>query len=219
MSITPAAAAPRSAPRAARHQGLDEFPAAILGAGVYTLTGYFAAGATSGGNVTLQRHVGRRVWKRRHNRLWRRTHVSPQQPARHGLCLRRLHGLHASSSDQQQPTKPRCRRPFDRRHGRWRVFCAGASNAIVSGAVYSPTGAFYMSGGASVGNGANGCLEIVANTVTLTGGTAAASSCITAVTGTSSSSSSAPPRSSNNRFEDRPDDGRSSTPRSRATKP
>ena len=36
-----------------------------------------------------------------------------------------------------------------------------------------------MSGGASVGNGANGCLEIVANTVTLTGGTAVASSCIT----------------------------------------
>ena len=58
--------------------------------------------------------------------------------------------------------------------------------------MYSPTGAFYMSGGASVGNGANGCLEIVANTVTLTGGTAVASSCITAVTGTSSSSSSIP---------------------------
>jgi hypothetical protein len=71
-------------------------------------------------------------------------------------------------------------------------FGAGASNAIVSGAMYSPTGAFYMSGGATVGNGANGCLEIIANTVTLTGGTAAASSCITAVTGTSSSSSSIP---------------------------
>jgi Flp pilus assembly protein TadG len=53
----------------------------------------------------------------------------------------------------------------------------GASNATVNGALYFPNGTIALDGGASIGNGANQCLEIVANQVTLTGGTAMASSC------------------------------------------
>ncbi len=53
----------------------------------------------------------------------------------------------------------------------------GASNATVDGALYFPLGTIALDGGASIGNGAGQCLEIVANEVTLTGGTAMASTC------------------------------------------
>jgi hypothetical protein len=62
------------------------------------------------------------------------------------------------------------------------VLTAGASGASITGAFYFPYGPFSMSGGASVGSG--GCLEVIANQVTLSGGTAIASTC-TGLGGTS----------------------------------
>jgi Flp pilus assembly protein TadG len=55
------------------------------------------------------------------------------------------------------------------------ILTAGASGANISGAFYFPYGAFTMSGGASVGGGA--CLELIAEQVTLSGGSAIASTC------------------------------------------
>jgi hypothetical protein len=62
------------------------------------------------------------------------------------------------------------------------VLTAGASGAAITGAFYFPNGPFSMSGGASVGGG--GCFEVIANQVTLSGGTAIASTC-TGLGGTS----------------------------------
>ena len=62
------------------------------------------------------------------------------------------------------------------------ILTAGASGASIRGAFYFPYGPFTMSGGASVGGG--GCFELIANQVTLSGGTAIASTC-TGLGGTS----------------------------------
>jgi hypothetical protein len=176
----------------------------VLGTGVYTLAGYFGAGINSGGAVTctIPNYNGT-------------TSSSSQAVGVYGYGVTITYGADAIAHTSGglsygfyvsagftdftllAPTTGSMADlavagPLTGGTAAGVFFGAGASNAIVSGAVYSPTGAFYMSGGATVGNGANGCLEIVANTVALTGGTAVASSCITAVTGTSSSSSSIP---------------------------
>jgi Flp pilus assembly protein TadG len=62
------------------------------------------------------------------------------------------------------------------------ILTAGATGASITGAFYFPYGPFSMGGGASVGSG--GCLEVIANQVTLSGGTAIASTC-TGLGGTS----------------------------------
>ena len=52
----------------------------------------------------------------------------------------------------------------------------GASATTVDGALYFPIGPMALSGGASIGNGAGQCLEIVATQITLSGGTAISAS-------------------------------------------
>ena len=44
-------------------------------------------------------------------------------------------------------------------------------SATIGGALYFPNGPMALSGGASIGNGADACLEIVASQITLSGGT------------------------------------------------
>jgi hypothetical protein len=55
------------------------------------------------------------------------------------------------------------------------ILTAGATGANISGAFYFPYGAFSMAGAASVGGG--GCFELIAQQVTLSGGSAIASTC------------------------------------------
>ncbi|HUO54387.1 MAG TPA: pilus assembly protein TadG-related protein [Rhodoblastus sp.] len=74
---------------------------------------------------------------------------------------------------------------------------SGGAGAEMSGAFYMPGGAFSMLGGASINYqgvdltflGSSACLQIVANYVSLTGGTTAATTCITASSSTASSTS------------------------------
>ena len=167
----------------------------VLGTGVYTLAGYFGAGINAGGAVTCPVNGVNTAVGVYGNGVTITYGANAIAYTSGGLS----YGFYVSAGFTDftllAPTTGALADlavagPLTGGTAAGVFFGAGASNAIVSGAMYSPTGAFYMSGGASVGNGANGCLEIVANTVTLTGGTAVASSCITAVTGTSSSSSS-----------------------------
>jgi len=53
----------------------------------------------------------------------------------------------------------------------------GASNFTVSGVLYFPKGPILESGGASSASAAGGCLQMIGKSITLTGGTTAASSC------------------------------------------
>jgi hypothetical protein len=60
-------------------------------------------------------------------------------------------------------------------------FGAGASGTKISGAFYFPDGPVTMSGAATVGDTSAGdCLEMIAQTITMSGGTATGSSCVLA---------------------------------------
>ncbi len=50
-------------------------------------------------------------------------------------------------------------------------FSEGASNTLLSGALYFPKGPMALSGGASVGNQTGQCLQVIASQITLSGGT------------------------------------------------
>ncbi len=57
------------------------------------------------------------------------------------------------------------------------IFAEGATSTSVSGAFYLPHGPITLSGAASVGNGSGQCLELVGSEVTLQGGATLASTC------------------------------------------
>lgn len=57
------------------------------------------------------------------------------------------------------------------------VFTEGASHTSLSGAFYVPHGPINLSGGASVGNGAGQCLELIGTQVSLAGGSALGTTC------------------------------------------
>ncbi len=57
------------------------------------------------------------------------------------------------------------------------LFTSGATNSIVTGAFYLPNGAVTMSGGARTGD-ASGCLELIGQSVSLSGGAVLGSNCL-----------------------------------------
>jgi hypothetical protein len=67
------------------------------------------------------------------------------------------------------------------------AYFSGGSGASMSGAFYLPVGAFTMSGGAYINTLTGGCLQIVALSVSMSGGTTAASTCITGSGGSGTS--------------------------------
>ena len=77
-------------------------------------------------------------------------------------------------------TRPMARRKPARMNGSaaGAAFTEGTRNTSLSGVFYFPTGPVTLSGGSSVGNGTNQCLELIGAQVTLSGGTALASSCL-----------------------------------------
>jgi Flp pilus assembly protein TadG len=56
-------------------------------------------------------------------------------------------------------------------------FAEGATSVSLSGVFYFPYGPVSLSGGSSVGNGTGQCLELIGSQVTLSGGTALATTC------------------------------------------
>jgi heme/copper-type cytochrome/quinol oxidase subunit 2 len=168
----------------------------VLGSGVYTLAGYFGAGINSGGAVTCPVNGVNTTVGVYGNGVTITYGADAAAYTSGGLS----YGFYvaagftdftllAPTSSSAATENLAIAGPASGGTAAGVFFGSGASNAVVSGAIYSPTGPFYMSGGASIGNGSSGCLEIVANSVTLTGGTAAASTCITGASGVSSSSS------------------------------
>ncbi len=63
-------------------------------------------------------------------------------------------------------------------------FSEGASNTLLSGALYFPNGPLGLSGGASIGNQSGQCLQIIASQISLSGGThLTTNSCVTGAGG------------------------------------
>jgi hypothetical protein len=162
----------------------------ILGAGVYSVTGYVALGGNGGGDVTCG---GQTVGMSAPGV----TFViggsgTPSSGTCSGdaFCVAAGYGhvtLTAPSSGTTQglvvvgPTLPSASGNA--------LFTEGSSNTSLSGDFYFPQGSISMSGAATVGDGTSQCLELVGTQVTLSGGSALASSCVTSGSGGGSGTS------------------------------
>ncbi len=151
-----------------------------MGAGVYTVNGYFALGANGGGggascngttsvtgnNVTLV--------------------LSGKQTSNSGSCSGSVFCVSAGYSGVvlTAPTSGATANlavigPQDSTRTGGAIFAEGGSGGVISGALYFPYGPLTMSGGANAsGLSSSQCFQPIATHITLTGGTAAASQCV-----------------------------------------
>ncbi|MDR3507432.1 MAG: pilus assembly protein TadG-related protein [Caulobacteraceae bacterium] len=157
-----------------------------LGAGVYTVNGYVALGANGGGDVTCN---GVSVGMAGTGVTFV---ISAVTKPSSGTCSGQAFCLAAGYSNVTltAPSSGTTAQllvvgPISSANTAGATFAEGASNTSLSGTFYFPNGPVTLSGGASVGNGAGQCLELVGSQITLTGGTTLASNCIAS---TSSSS-------------------------------
>lgn len=164
---------------------------AILGAGVYTLTGYFAAGANSGGNVTCNGASigvsGSGVTIVYDGAYPGTFSASNPTCAGAGFCL----GAGFSDVTLTAPTSGAYEQlvvvgPTVASGVTAGTLLTAGSGATLSGAFYTPNGQIYMNGGASAESG--GCLEIIGSIIQVTEGASAATACsaLNGTTGTSS---------------------------------
>jgi hypothetical protein len=148
----------------------------ILGSGVWTLNDYFALGASGGGNVTCN---GTSVGVSGSNvTIVTAATTTPASGTCKGaaFCV----GSGYSNVTLTAPTSgSTAKLVVVNATTAGAVFTQGASNSSLSGVFYFPSGPITLSGGATIGNGAGQCLQLIGSRVTLTGGTAAASACIT----------------------------------------
>jgi len=166
----------------------------ILGAGVYTLTGYFAAGATSGGNVTCNGTSvgvsGSGVTIVYDGAYPGTFSASSPTCAGAGFCL----GAGFSNVTLTAPTSGTYEQlvvvgPTIASGVTAGTLLTAGSGATLSGAFYTPNGQIYMNGGASAVSG--GCLEIVGSIIQVTEGASAATAC-SALNGSTGTSSAIP---------------------------
>ncbi|MGC2525311.1 MAG: pilus assembly protein TadG-related protein [Stellaceae bacterium] len=151
---------------------------ATLGAGVYTVTGYFALGGNGGGGTVSGSNVtlvigGASV---------------PSSGSCSGLAFCIANGfstvtLTAPSSGGAENLVVVGPATGSAHSSAGASFTEGSTNTTLSGAFYFPNGAVSMSGAATV-NTAGGCLELIGSQVSLSGGSAATSTC-TGLTGSS----------------------------------
>lgn len=154
---------------------------AILGAGVYTITGYVALGNGGGGAVTCG---GSSVGLKGSGVtlvIGANTTLSSGTCSGLAFCVTGGYSnvtLTAPSSDLVVvgPTSASAKTAGA-------LFTAGATGASLSGVFYFPIGQVALGGGASLGGGTGQCLELIGSQIVLSGGSAVASAC-TGLTGT-----------------------------------
>jgi len=166
----------------------------ILGAGVYTLTGYFAAGATSGGNVTCNGASvgvsGSGVTIVYDGAYPGTFSASSPTCAGAGFCL----GAGFSNVTLTAPTSGTYEQlvvvgPTIASGVTAGTLLTAGSGATLSGAFYTPNGQIYMNGGASAVSG--GCLEVIGSIIQVTQGASVATAC-SALNGSTGTSSAIP---------------------------
>ena len=152
-----------------------------LGAGTYTISDYFAAGASSGGDVTCNgTSVG--VYGNDVSIVYgAATTISScgSQSGTIGFCLAAGFSnvtLVAPSSGTMQDLA--VIGPIASSRNTAAVdFSGGASGTSVSGAFYAPIGPITLDGGSNLGNGSGQCLELIGSEVSVTAGSATATTC------------------------------------------
>ncbi|WP_263488856.1 pilus assembly protein TadG-related protein [Mesorhizobium sp. ES1-3] len=158
--------------------------AVLLGAGVYTIDGYFALGGSGGGsascggstisvsgvNVTLV--------------LSGKAKSSSGSCNGYVFCVAAGYSNIVLTAPQTGATaKLAVIGPTSTSVTAGATFAEGGSNAQISGAFYFPYGPIIMNGGSSVlgsPSDSSKCLQMIGSLITLSGGTAAASECIAA---------------------------------------
>jgi hypothetical protein len=154
----------------------------ILGAGIYTVNGYVALGAYGGGDVSCSGSTVGISGSGVTFAISATSTLSSGTCAGTAFCVASGYNHVTLISPTSGNTEdlivigPNANNNATSTAGA--TFAEGATNTSLSGAFYNPSGAFSLSGGATVGNGSGQCLEVVASEVTLTGGTALASSCV-----------------------------------------
>ncbi len=152
----------------------------VLGAGVYSVYGYIALGAGGGGDVSCN---GQTVGFTGTNVTVVTAGASTSQTypcSGSAFCIGAGYN-HVSLTAPTTGTNASLGviGPVSSSNNASALLTEGASNTSISGAFYFPNGPLTLSGGASIGNQPNQCLQIVASQITLTGGTSAsASNCV-----------------------------------------
>jgi hypothetical protein len=157
------------------------------------MTGYFAAGATAGGNVNGVGVAGSGVTIVYGGAYPGTFSASSPTCAGAGFCI----GAGYSTVDLTAPTSGTYNQlvvvgpSVASGVTAGALFTAGASSTILSGALYMPNGQIYMNGAGAVSSGTGGCLEIVASIIQVTQGSSAATAC-SALNGSTGTSSAVP---------------------------
>lgn len=153
-----------------------------FGAGNYSITGYLAAGAGGGGDVTCQvNNTSQSLGMTGNNVMFglaANTTASSGSCSGTAFCVAAGYG-HVSLTAPSSGTSAGLVvvGPTTSTNTAGATFAEGATSTSLSGVFYLPYGPVTLSGGASVGNGTSQCLELIGSQVTLSGGTALASTC------------------------------------------
>jgi hypothetical protein len=169
-----------SIPTATAHDMNGSFTSSggvTLGSGVYTFNGYFALGASSGGDVTCG---GSAIGLAASSVTLVISGTSTVTCA--SLAAAFCVGAGFSHVSITAPTTGTSSYlavigPTSSSNTAAAVLTAGASNTSVSGVFYFPYGQVSLSGGASLGSGTGQCLELIGSEITLSGGTAVGTTC------------------------------------------
>ncbi len=153
-----------------------------LGAGVYTINGYFAAGADYGGSVTcnsvLTGVLGNGVTLSVNAAM-----TTDANCGNYAFCVGNGYTPFALSAPTSGTTAnllvvgPASGGPAGA------LFTGGASATTLSGTVYMPTGAFTTSGGAIIANASSQCLQVVAASIAFNYNVANGASCVSTLGG------------------------------------
>lgn len=149
-----------------------------LGAGVYTVTGYFALGNQGGGMVNCQ-GVNTSLLAENVTLV-----INGGAAPTSGTCAGQAfcagagyNGMVLSAPTAGSYAGLAIMGPQTAGNIRGALLTSGASGGRISGAIYFPHGPIQLSGGAGVAGGSD-CLQLIGSRITLSGGTSAASECV-----------------------------------------
>ena len=154
-----------------------------FGAGTYSVTGYVAAGASSGGDVTctVSNTSGPLGISGNGVTFGIAAASTPSGTANcagAAFCISAGYAIDTLTAPSSGGfANLLVMGPTTSTNTAGASFAEGATSVSLSGVFYFPHGPVTLSGGSNVGSGSGQCLELVGSQVTLTGGTTLASTC------------------------------------------
>ncbi|TDR84531.1 pilus assembly protein TadG-related protein [Enterovirga rhinocerotis] len=150
----------------------------ILGAGVYTVSGYVALGGNGGGSVTCWGNSVGMTGAGVTLVIGGSSTPSGGNCSGQAFCVAAGYSRVALTAPTTGATANLAVVGPTGGSRAGASFTQGGSGTSLSGALYFPKGPITLSGGASIGDGSGQCLQIIGSLISLSGGTAAASECL-----------------------------------------